>query len=123
MCGLVLLQRDYCSTRNVYAMREELVRYNPICTVSDDSEVTMECHSPYAYSGLSVTSDTISPPCTERQRSYNVQATQPYMVLSAVTDRQHFTFKNPSVSRTGSGSVHDYYQLQEYEDSVTGTSV
>jgi len=103
-------------------MREEFNRYNPLCALSDDSEVTMECHSPYAYSGLSTTSDTMSPPCTERQRSYNVQATQPYMLLSAVSNRQPFTFTNPSVSRTESGSVHDYYQLQEYEDSDTGTS-
>ena len=106
-------------------------RLSPLCTVSDDSEVTMECQSPYTYSALSTTSDTISAPYIDRQHCNNAQPPGGlYVHLAANANQQNSSLQNPSMSPTelGISSFPDngHHQLKEseyFEDSNAGSYV
>ena len=94
----------------------------PLCTVSDDSEVTMECQSPYTNSALSTTSDTVSPPYNDRQHSNNTQHDGTYIRLAPNSNVQAYSLPNPSISLT-STVPDNHHQLKESEDGDPGMYV
>ena len=120
------LQKDNFSPKNVISMKDGINRtqFSPLCTVSDDSEVTMECQSPYTYSALSTTSDTVSAPYIDRQHSNNTQHTDSYIRLTPNANLQNSSLHNPSVSLI-STVPDNHHQLKEsecFEDNDAGNS-
>lgn len=89
----------------------------PLCTVSDDSEVTVECQSPYTHSALSTTSDTVL--YVDRQHYNNTQPNGAYVRLAPNTNQQTYSLPNPSISLT-STVPDNHHQLKESEDGDSG---
>ena len=117
------LQKDNFSPKNVNVMKDKInnqTQLTPLCTVSDDSEVTMECHSPCTCSGLSTTSDTVSAPYNDRLHYNYTQPNSTYVRLAPNTNPQTYSLPNPSISLT-STVPDNHHWLKETEDGDPST--